>query len=41
MDKIDCFKYFGIDVKNIRWSWAGLNKSGKGRKILVQGLLQL
>ena len=37
MDKIDCFKYFGIDVKNIRWSWAGLNKSGKGRKDFGSG----
>tara|TARA_B100000768_G_C11215909_1_gene348176 strand:- start:43 stop:480 length:438 start_codon:yes stop_codon:yes gene_type:complete len=32
MDKIDCFAYFGIKVKNIRWSWSGLNESGDNRK---------
>lgn len=32
MDKIDCFRYFGIEVTNIRWSWAGLNESGLNRR---------
>jgi hypothetical protein len=32
VDKIDCFRYFGITLKNIRWSWAGLNVSGASRK---------
>lgn len=37
MDKIDCFKYFGINVNNIRWSWARLNKSGNDRKDFGSG----
>ena len=37
MDKIDCFKYFGIEVNNIRWSWAGVNETGNNRKDIGYG----
>ena len=37
MDKIDCFRYFGIEVTNIRWSWAGLNESGLNRRDTGEG----
>tara|TARA_B100000795_G_C22397755_1_gene285913 strand:- start:44 stop:490 length:447 start_codon:yes stop_codon:yes gene_type:complete len=35
MNKLECFAYFGITLKNIRWSWSGINKSGKNRKDIL------
>jgi len=37
MDKIDCFKFFGIELKNVRWSWAGLNNNGIDRRDKGEG----
>ena len=35
MNKLECFAYFGITLKNIRWSWSGINKSGNNRKDIL------
>ena len=37
MTKLECFNYFGIELKNIRWSWAGLNNTGHNRNDRGEG----